>query len=439
MQISVEKRDGLERCMTVELPVETFEQAVQNRLKNLARSVKLDGFRPGKVPLNVVKKRFGAQVQREAMEEAVQTSLYEAFDKQDLHPAGAPNIEFSPLEPGKGPKYTVTFEVIPDIKLADMASAKVETPVVEISDADVDSTIERIRGQRQEWHDVERAATDGDRATIDFIGKKDGVAFAGGEGKQVPVVLGANQFIADFEKAIEGTRAGDDKTFDASFPADYANKELAGETVQFTIQVGAVAESVLPEVNDEFAKLMGVEVGTVDAFRDQVKENMQRELKQIVREMLKTNVMDALLDKNPLDLPQVMINEESQRLADKMSQMLAQQGVPMPADKPMNPDLYKEQAVRRVSLGLIMSELVKQESLIAGEDKVRAAVEEIAEPYEDPQEIINHYYGDKSRLAEVEAMVLEQAVVDWVLEKAEAVEKQISFEEIMQASRGQGS
>jgi trigger factor len=436
MQISVEKRDGLEHCMTVELPAEGFEQAVENRLANLARTVKMPGFRPGKVPLRIVKSQYGAQAKQEALEEAVQSSLYEALSKENLRPAGAPSVEFLPLEEGKGPKYTVTFEVMPEIELADMSGTKIEIPVAEITEEDVDKTIERIRGQRQEWKEVERAAKDGDQVIVDFVGTKDGVAFEGGTGSKVPLVIGSGRFISDFEKGVEGAKAGDVRNIDATFPEDYGNKELAGQTVQFEVTVGSVMEAVLPEINDDFVKELGVEEGTVEALRAQVRENMERELRGVLREVTKTNVMDALLEKNKIDLPQVMVKQEMENLVQQMQNMLAQQGVPMPKDRPMDPELYRDQAERRVSLGLLMSELIGKEGIVASDEKVREAVEEIAAPYENPQEIIDHYYGDQNRLAEVQAVVMEQAVVDWVLEKAEKVENKTNFDEIMQSSRG---
>ena len=432
MQISVEKRDGLEHCMTVELPAEGFEQAVENRLAQLARTVKMPGFRPGKVPMRIVKSQYGAQAKSEALDQAVQSSLYEAFSKENLRPAGSPNVEFLPLEEGKGPKYAVTFEVMPEIELADMSGAKVEIPVAEITDADIDKTIDRIREQRQEWNEVDRAAKEGDQVMVGFVGTKDGVAFEGGSSNNVPLVLGSGSFIADFEKGVEGAKAGEVRNIDAAFPEDYGNKELAGQTVQFEITVGAVMEPVLPEVTDEFVKQLGVEEGTVEALRTQVKENMERELKGVVREITKTNVLDALIEKNKIDLPQVMVKQEMEALAKQMEQMLAQQGVPMPKGTPMDPEMYRDQAERRVTLGLLMSEIAGKESIVAADDKVREAVEEIAEPYENPQEIIDYHYNDKNRLAQVQAVVMEQAVVDWVLDKAEKVENKTNFDEIMQ-------
>jgi len=435
MQVSVEKREGLERCMTVELPVDDFEKAVEGRLKNLARTVKMDGFRPGKVPMSVVKTRLGGQARKEALDEAVQSSLYQAMTQENLRPAGSPQVEFLPLEEGKGPKYAVTFEVMPELTLSDMTSAEIEKPVTEITDADVDATIDRIRSQRMDWKDVKRKSKKEDQVTIDFVGKLDGTAFDGGTGNDVKVVLGAGQFIPDFEKGLNGLKAGEESVIDATFPEEYGNADLAGKTVQFETTVKAVSEPVLPEVDEDFVKELGVEGGTPEALREQVKENMERELAQVIREVVKTNVMDAIIAEHKLEIPQVMVNDEIKRLAEQTRQMFAQQGVPMP-DAPIDEGLYKDQAVRRVSLGLIMSEIVSAQEISATADKVRAAVEEIAAPYEQPEEVINYYYADKSRLAEIEAVVLEQGVVDWVLEHAKTVEKKEKFDALMASRKG---
>jgi len=436
MQISVEKRDGLERRMTVELPEEDFEKAVQNRLQQLARTVKIDGFRPGKVPLSVVKKRFSNEARKEALEESVQSTLYQAMNQENLRPAGAPQVEFLPLEEGKGPTYAVVFEVMPELTLSDMTSAEIEKPVVEITEANIDATIDRIREQRKEWKDVTRKSKDGDQVTIDFVGKLDGVAFDGGTGTDVKVVLGAGQFIPDFEKGLKGLKAAEEKVIDATFPEEYGNKDLAGKAVQFETMIKAVSEPVMPEVDEDFVKALGVEGGTVEALRDQVKENMTRELDQVLREVVKTNVMDAIIAQHELELPEVMVKDEIKRLAEQTRQMFAQQGMPPMPEGSINDDLYRDQAVRRVSLGLIMSDIVSSNELVATADKVRAAVEEIAAPYEQPEEVINYYYADKNRLGEVEAVVLEQNVVDWVLDKAKTVEKKEEFDAIMASRQG---
>lgn len=436
MQISVEKRDGLERRMTVELPEEDFEKAVQNRLQQIARTVKIDGFRPGKVPLSLVKKRFSNEARKEALEEAVQSSLYQAMEQENLRPAGAPQVEFLPLEEGKGPQYAVVFEVMPELVLSDMKSVDVETPVVDITDTNIDTTIDRIREQRKDWNDVTRKSKDGDQVTIDFIGKLDDVAFDGGTGTDVKVVLGAGQFIPDFEKGLKGVKAAEEKLIDATFPEEYGNKDLAGKSVQFETTIKAVSEPVLPEVDEDFVKALGVEGGSVEALRDQVKENMTRELDQVVREITKTNVMDAIIAQHKLELPEVMVNDEIKRLAEQTQQMLAQQGIPPMPEGTSDTALYRDQAVRRVTLGLVMSEIVSNNDLVASADKVRTAVEEIAAPYEKPEEVVNYYYADKSRLAEIEAVVLEQNVVNWVLEQAKIVEKKEEFEVLMASRQG---
>ena len=436
MQISVEKRDGLERRMTVELPSEDFEKAIQNRLKEIARTVKLDGFRPGKVPLSIVKKRFSNTARKEALEEAVQSTLYQAMNQENLRPAGAPQVEFLPFEEGKGPSYAVVFEVVPELTLSDMTAAEIEIPRVDITDKDIDATIDRIREQRKEWKDVTRASKEGDQVTIDFVGKREGVAFDGGTGNDVKVVLGAGQFIPDFEKGLHGVKAGEEKVIDATFPEEYGNKELAGQSVQFETRIKTVSEPVLPEVDEAFVKALGVDGGTIEALREQVKENMQRELNQVLREITKTNVMDALIAQHELEVPEVMVKDEIKRLADQTRQMLAQQGVPMPENSPVDESLYRDQAVRRVSLGLIMSDIVSNNELVATAEQVREQVEEIAAPYEKPEDVVNYYYADKNRLAEVEAVVLEQNVVNWVLERAKTVDKQEEFEAIMASRQG---
>ncbi|MGD8999777.1 MAG: trigger factor [Granulosicoccaceae bacterium] len=434
MQVSVEKSEGLERRVKVELPAEMFEQAVERRLKNLAGRVKIPGFRPGKVPMKIVRQQYGVQAKQEAIDEAVQSSLYEAITSEDLRPAGAPTVEVLPLEEGKGPIYTATFEVYPEVTIADMSSVSIEKQVAEVTDADVDKVIDRLRAQRTEFVEVDRAASEADQILIDFVGKKDGVPFAGGEGKNVPLVMGAGRFIADFEKNLDGARAGEEKTFDATFPEDYANKELAGQTVQFDVTVLKVSEPKLPEVDEDFVKSFGVTEGTEEALRAQVRKNMERELKVAMRMATKNQVLDALLAQHNIDLPRAMVANEIQQLAAQMHEELKRQGVPVPDNAPVQEELYREQAERRVALGLIMSELVAKEQLAPTPEAVRALVEEIAEPYEKPEEMIKWYYEDKNRLAEIEAVALEQAVVDWVLDKAKVTEKQASFEDLVNQS-----
>lgn len=436
MQVSVEKSEGLERRVKVELPAEEFEEAVERRLKNLAGRVKIPGFRPGKVPLKIVRQQYGVQAKQEAIDEAVQSTLYEAITRDDMRPAGAPSVEVLPLEEGKGLSYAATFEVYPEVTIADMSGVSIETQQAEVTDADVDTVIDRLRAQRTEFVEVDRTSKEADQVIIDFVGKKDGVPFAGGEGKNVPLVLGAGQFIEDFEKNMDGVKAGEEKTFDATFPEDYANKELAGQTVQFDVTVQKVSEPKLPEVDEEFVKSFGITEGTEEALRTQVRKNMERELKAALRNLNKNRVMDALLAQHKIDLPKAMVDNEIKHLAAQMHEEFKRQGMPVPDNAPIQEELFREQAERRVALGLIMSELVAKEGLVATPEAVRALVEEIAEPYEKPEEMINWYYEDKNRLAEVEAVALEMAVVDWVLGKAKVTEKQVNFDELVNQSAG---
>ena len=434
MQVSVEKSEGLERRVTVEIPADDYEKAVESRLKNLAGQVKIPGFRQGKVPMKIVRQQYGAQAYKEAIDDAIQSSLYEAITSEELRPAGSPSVEVQPMEEGKGPVYIATFEVYPEITLSDMKGVKIEQPSAEVSDDDTAKVIDRLRTQRTEFVEVDRAAKEADQVTIDFVGKKDGVPFDGGEGKNMPLVLGAGQFIADFEKAIDGTKTGDEKTFDATFPEDYSAKDLAGQTVQFDIKVNKVAEPKLPEMTEEFIKSFGIEAGTEEALREQVADNMKRELTAAIRSAGKNNVMNALVEQHKIDLPKALVDQEISHLAAQMRENMKQQGIDLPGDLPVQPELYKEQAERRVSLGLIMSEIVNKENLSATPEAVRKLVEEIAEPYEDPEEIINWYYSDKKNLGEIEAVAIEQAVVDWVLDKAEVVENKTDFESLVNQS-----
>lgn len=436
MQVSVEKSEGLERRVKVELPADMFEQAVERHLKKLGGRARVPGFRPGKVPMKILRQQYGMQAKQEAFDEAVQSTVYEAIQKENLRPAGAPMIEVSPLEEGKGPSYTAVFEVMPEISLADLAGVNIEKQVAEVTDKDIDKVIDRLRAQRTSFVEVDRAAKQADQVIIDFVGKRDGVPFAGGEGKNVPLVLGAGRFIKDFETSLDGVKAGEEKTIDATFPADYANKELAGQTVQFDIKVQKVSEPSLPEVNEEFVKSFGVSEGTEQALRDQVRKNMEREAKVAMRQAVKHQVMDALLAAHQVDLPKAMVDNEIRHLAAQMREELKRQGVPVPDKAPQHDELYREQAQRRVALGLIMSELVAKEGIASTPEKVRAFVEEIAEPYEQPAEMVNWYYEDRNRLADIEAVALEQAIVDWVLDKVKVAEKHVEFEELVNQSAG---
>jgi len=431
MQVSVEATEGLERRMTVNVDEERIASAVDDRLKNMTHTVKLKGFRKGKVPFKVVKQQFGKQVREEVVGEVLQSTFYEAVSQEQLQPAGNPNFEDLKNEPGQGLAYTATFEIYPKIELAPLAEQTVEKPVTEIGDADIDRMIETIRKQNMNWQAVEREAKEGDRLNLDFKGFIDGEAFDGGSGEGMQVELGSGRMIPGFEDGLMGARAGEDRTLNVTFPENYHATELAGKPVVFEAHINSVEEPVLPEVDAEFAKKLGVESGDLTEMRSEIRENMQRELDTRLRSRLKEAVMDTLLAANPIEAPKSLIESEERTLLQQMLQNLASQGMQQQDLSGINPEMFREQAEKRVSLGLIMSEIVKANDLKVEPEAVKARIEEIAAPYEHPEQVVKWYQSDRQRLSEVESLVFEDQVVDWVLEQARVVEKPVSFDEIM--------
>lgn len=433
MQVSVEATGGLERRMTVQVPEERVEKEVEGRLQRLARTAKLKGFRPGKVPMKVVKSHYGAQVRQEVVGDVIQSSFYEAVVKENLRPAGLPTIEPKSLEEGKSLEYTATFEVMPEVEPATLSGVKLEKVSAEVSEADVDAMLETLRKQRTRWEAAERGAKEGDRVVIDFKGTIDGAEFQGNEGKQVPVVIGAKRMITGFEEGLVGAKANDSLTLDLTFPEEYGYKEVAGKPVQFAVTVHRVEEPHLPELDEEFAKSFAVTEGGVEALRKEVRQNMERELEQAVTGRVKQAVMDKLLELNAIELPKALIKQEADQLAAQM-----RQNMHIPAGKPgvnLDSAMFEDQARRRVSLGLVLSEIIKRNELKADPAKVREQVEKVASTYERPQDVINWYYADRNRLAEVESLVLENQVVEWALGQADVSETKSSFNELM--NRGQ--
>jgi len=429
MQVSVEATNGLERRMTVELPVERIDGEVQNRLKQISRTAKVKGFRPGKVPHKVLAQQYGQQLRDEVIGELIQSSYFEAVSQEKLQPAGMPSIEPTVNEAGKNLQYVATFEVMPEVALAEVAGAKLEKRVAEVSDADLDKMMETLLKQRASWEEVDRAAVEGDRLNIDFKGTIDGEEFSGNSGQKVPVTIGAKRMIEGFEEGLVGAKAGDELTLDLTFPENYAHKEVAGKPVQFAVKVNSVEAAKLPELDEEFAKSFGIGDGSLDSLRAEVRQNMEREMKQALSEGNKQAVMDKLLELNQIEVPKALVESEAEQLKQQMMQQMhipnGKSGVQL------ENSMFAEQAQRRVTLGLILSELIKSKELKADEDKVRAKVEELAATYEEPQQVIDWYYGDKSRLSQVESLVLEDTVVDWVFEQAEVTEKSGSFDEVM--------
>ena len=437
MQVSVEATSGLEKRMTVEVPAEKIESEIEKRLKSMQPNVKLQGFRPGKVPMSVIQKRFAGKVRQEVTGEVVNSSFFEAVGKEDLKPAGMPKIEEQSHDQDAGLKYTAVFEVYPEFKISGVADIKISRDTAEISEVDVDGMIDKLRKQRSEWNEVQRAAQDGDRLNTDYKGTINGESFAGGEGDDLEITLGSGSMIEGFESGLVGAEAGQTVEMDLTFPEDYQGKEVAGKDVHFSVTVKKIEEPELPEVNEEFIKAFGVEAGGIDAFREELKNNMQRELDKNIKARTKNAVMDALLAANEFEIPNSMIDAESQRVADQMNeQVKMNQGGQSATGMPQfDGGQFKDQGRRRVALGLILSEIIKENELKAPADKVKAEIEAIAGSYHDPKEVISWYYQDKSRLQEIESMVLEDQVVDWVLDQAQVTDNVTSFEDIIKDSQ----
>ncbi len=426
MQVSVETTSGLERRMTVTVPKENIDNEVQKRLKDLAKRVKIDGFRPGKVPFSVVRQKFSGQVSQEVMGEVMQNSFYEAVTQEKLRPAGMPLIE--PGDSKEGFEFTATFEVYPEFEVKGLEKIKVERPVLEISDEDIDKMLETIRKQRKTWQAVDRPAQEGDQLTIDFVGTLDGEEFQGGTAQQVKIELGSKRMIPGFEEQLIGAKPGDELTLDVTFPEDYHAKDLAGKAVQFATTVHSVEEPVLPELNDEFATEFGIKEGGLEALKQQVRENMQREAEQTIAMRVKEQVFDGLMGLDLLEVPKALVDGEIENLVKQRQQDMQQYGVPA---QDVDPAQFETQARRRVSLGLILSEVIKANDITVPPARLREAVEKLASSYEYPEEVVKYYYADKDRLKEVENVTLEEMAVEHVLSQAKVSDKKTSFDALM--------
>lgn len=428
MQVSVETKEGLEREMIVEFPTADIDGEVKSRIQSLTKTVKINGFRPGKIPVSVVKKRYGSQVEAEVLNEKLQKSYFEAISQEKINPAGQPKIDLIDEDNKDSIRYKATFEIYPEIEVASLTDKSFEKANVTITDADIDTTIENIRKQNQAFNDVDRGADEGDQVVVDFVGTIDGEAFNGNEGKQVPLVIGEAQMIEGFEEGLKGAKAGDEITLNLTFPEDYHYADVAGKDVKFDIKVAAVKEASLPELNDDFFAKFGISEGGEEAFRDEVKKNMQIELDKAISGKLKNQVMDIILEVNEITVPSALVQEEATTMAKQMQQQYQMQGSD-DADLPTH--LFEEQAKKRVTLGLVLAEIVKANEIKATPELVNAKIEELAATYENPQEVINYYMSNKDKLAEIESFVLEEMVVDWACEQAKVEDKELSFTEFM--------
>lgn len=420
----------LERKINMSVVAADVEKNVAVRLARMARTVKMPGFRPGKVPMKIVEQQYSAQARSEAFTEAVQQAFGAAVREQNLRVAGFPKIEpAESTEPGKV-FFSATFEVYPEIVAADLSGKTLERSVLTVGDAEVEKTLEVLRKQRVSYVPADKAAAKDDRIVMDFRGTREGEAFDGGTAEDFPVVLGAGALLPEFETNVEGLKAGDSKTFSLTFPEDYQAKDLAGTTVQFEVKVKSVEAPVLPELSADFAKSLGVPSGDVEQLKADVKSNLEREVKKRLQARVKNEVMNLLLETHEFDVPSALVEQESQRMAEEARANLASRGMNV-KDIPVEPAWFADQAVRRVRLGLVVAEIVKKNELYAKPEQIRAVVEEQAQSYEDPADVVRWYYSDTQRLAQVEALVVEDNVVDWVLGVAKVSDKAVEFDELM--------
>ncbi len=428
MQVSIEQTSGLERRLKIGVPADEVDNEVTTRLQKAVQTVRVDGFRKGKVPLKVVRQRYGAGVRQEVVGEIVNKTFYEAVTQQDLRPAGRPSIEPVIDEPGRDLEYVAVFEVYPEVAVADFSDIAIKRPVATVSDADVAAMVKNLREQHATWIDVSRAAQTGDQVNIDYAGTRDGVAFDGGSAEGTDLELGSGRMIPGFEDAIIGLAAGDQKIAKLSFPEDYQSEELRGAAVEFAITVNAIRERQLAELNDEFFARFGINSGGEEKFLEEIRANMERELKTAIKNKVKTRLMNELLARHQIELPRALLDSEITALRQQMMAQFGGGGRGI--DENMLPaDLFMPQARRRVTLGLVIAQIVSSANLKVAEEKVREQIEQLAATYEQPQEVIKYYYANEQLLGGIQSAVLEDQVVEHVLDAAQVSEEVVSYED----------
>ena len=425
MQVSVESTSALERKMNISVPAERIESEVTKRLQQTAKRAKISGFRPGKVPMSIIRQRYEADARQEVLGDVIQSTFYEAVVAEKLNPAGQPAIEPQVFEKDKDLEYIATFEVFPEFEVQGLEGIEVERQNAEVAESDVDNMLEILRKQNTRFTDVERPAELEDQVTINFVGTIDGEAFAGGSADDVPLVLGSGRMIPGFEDALVGCSAGETKVITPTFPEDYQNLDLAGKTAEFTVIVNKVEAPELPELDEEFFTMFGANEGGLEGFRAEVKKNMERELAQAIKGKVKSQVMDGLLAANDIAVPSALIDNEVDRLRSQAVQQFGGNIDP----KQLPAELFTEQAKRRVALGLIVAQMVKQFEIEADDAKVRSHIEDMAAAYQEPEQVIDWYYKNEQQLEEVRAVVLEEQVVDTVLSKAKVTDTTVAYEE----------
>ncbi|HEX8740151.1 MAG TPA: trigger factor [Casimicrobiaceae bacterium] len=442
METTVETLGDLERRLSVAVPVADIEDEVSKRLSNLARTAKIAGFRPGKVPVSILARQYGPQLRSDVISEAVRSRFNEAVQKERLRIAGAPRIE--PRQPGAAPgevpnalEFSAVFEVYPDVEVGDLSQISVRRPVAEVTTADIDRTIEILRRQRASYEAVARRAQSGDRVRVDFTGTIDGVEFAGGQARDFPITLGEGRMLPEFDAAITGMSAGEHKTFPLHFPDDYHGREVAGKNAEFVLTVLAVEEIRLPALDADFVRGFGVASGELDGLRAEVGANLKLELKRKIAAVVKEQVIAGLAGLARFPLPKALVEAEAHALRDRTVASMREQPGVKPEDLAVGVDLFRPQAEQRVALGLLMSELVKSEHLAARPEQVKELVHEQAQSYEQPDAVVRWHYEKPERLADFEAAVLEQNVVDWILERAKVADEPATFDAVM-GPRGNG-
>lgn len=437
MQVSVETTSALERQMTITVPAERIDNDVNQRVQQTARTVRLDGFRPGKVPVKVVKKRYGAGIRQEVVGDVVQQSFIEALQQENINPAGAPQVEFKKDADGEDLEFVATFEVYPEIELADFSAAEVEKQTSEIKDEDLAQMLETLQKQQANWNEVEDAAKDGDRLKIDFEGFIDGEAFDGGKGEGMDLVLGSNSMIPGFEDGLQGAKAGEEVELNVTFPEDYQAENLKGKPAVFKVKVATVSSPELPELNEEFFSKFGMDVKEVDEFKTEVRNNMEREMNNALKMKLKDQVFSKLIEANGIEVPGALVDTEVDNLR---KQAVQQFGGGQDLDFNMLPkEMFEDQAKRRVTVGLLVQEVIHANELKADDDRVRETVEEMASTYQEPQQVIDWYYSNDEMLNQIKSLVLEDQVVDHLLSSAKVTEVAVAYEDAIKPAEQQAA
>lgn len=431
MQVSLETTTGLERRLTVGIPAQEVDVEVEKRVKDAAGKVNINGFRKGKVPMKVVKQRFGEGIRNEVLGDVINRTYVEALKQEDIKPAGMPNIDTTVNVEGKDLEYVALFEVYPSIELIDFSGIKATKLMGSVEDSDVDKTIENLRKQHADWSAVKRAAKDGDRVNINYCGRKDGEEFDGGKADNQQLVLGSKQMITGFESGIEGMKAGDEKILALTFPDDYQSEELKGAAVEFEIKVNTIEKQALPKLDEEFFKKFGVEEGGEEAFRSEVKGNMERELKKAQKNKLKTEVLDQVCEQQSIDIPQALVSNEIDNMRRQTMQQFGDNAQNMDLTSLLPDTMFEEQSKKRVALGLIVAEIVKANEIKADAEKVKETIGEMAETYDDSEAVIRYYNSNAEAKSGIEAIVLEDQVIDHILSVAKVKEKKCSFDDII--------